>query len=235
MRTFALSTRRQCPTFGRIVSSAMPRIPLADLAKTVVDGNVEEARAVALAWVESSGNPLEAIEQGFAAGIRRVGELWEEGEYFLPELIQGAEAMKAALVVLQPRLRAAQGEQASKGTVVIGTVQGDLHDIGKSLVGTMLTAYGFQVHDLGSDVPIAAFVEATRIRRAEIVAASALLTTTMVAQRDLVRAVEDAAFEWSPKVLIGGAATTPAWAAEIGALHAENALRAVAVAESVVS
>lgn len=210
----------------------MPKIEFAELAQAVIDGNTEEARRLARAWIELGGEPLLAIEQGFARGIHRVGVLWEEGEYFLPELIQGAEAMKAALETLQPRLGAARTEQASKGCVVIGTVQGDLHDIGKSLVTTMLTAYGFQVHDLGGDVPIAAFVAEARIRRADIVAASALLTTTMVAQRDLVRAVNAAGFEWSPKILIGGAATTPEWAAEIGALHAENALRAVAVAES---
>lgn len=213
----------------------MPHGEFAALSQAVIDGNGEEARRLAEAWVESGGDPLQAVEEGFARGIRRVGELWEEGEYFLPELIQGAEAMKAALETLRPHLRAARAEQASRGSVVIGTVQGDLHDIGKSLVGTMLTAYGFTVHDLGSDVPIAAFLEEARRRRAGIIAASALLTTTMVAQRDLVRAVDAAGFDWSPSVLIGGAATTPEWAAEIGALHAENALRAVAVAESAFS
>ena len=210
----------------------MPDTGYAELAQAVVDGSVADARRLAQAWAESGGDPLQAIEQGFAQGIRRVGELWEEGEYFLPELIQGAEAMKAALTTLRPWLRAARAERAAKGSVVIGTVQGDLHDIGKSLVGTLLTAHGFEVHDLGSDVSVAAFVEEARLRRAGIIAALALLTTTMVAQRDLVVAVRAAALDWSPKVLIGGAPTTPEWAAEIGALHAENALRAVAVAEA---
>ena len=213
----------------------MPQVELADLAQAVIDGRTEEARSLARAWGEAGGDPLQAIEQGFARGIRRVGELWEEGEYFLPELIQGAEAMKAALEILRPQLRAASAEHPSRGCVVIGTVQGDLHDIGKSLVGTMLTAYGFEVHDLGSDVPIEAFVEEARRRRAGIIAASALLTTTMLAQRDLVRAVNAAGLAWSPKVLIGGAATTTEWAAEIGAIHAENALRAVAAAEAVLA
>jgi len=209
----------------------MLQLECADLAQAVVEGNAAEARRLARAWAEAGGDPLQALEQGFARGIHRVGELWEEGEYFLPELIQGAEAMKAALETLGPFLRAARTEQRSRGCVVIGTVQGDLHDIGKSLVATMLSAHGFEVHDLGSDVPVAAFVEETRRVRAGIVAASALLTTTMVGQRDLVRAVQAAGFDWSPRVLIGGAPTTPDWAAEIGARHAENALRAVAVAE----
>jgi methanogenic corrinoid protein MtbC1 len=112
---------------------------------------------------------------------------------------------------------------------------GDLHDIGKSLVATLLSAHEFRVHDLGSDVPVEAFVAKAREVGADIVAASALLTTTMTVQRDLVRAVEAARLPRSPHVLVGGAPTTPSWAAEIGALHAENALRAVAVARQILS
>ena len=209
----------------------MPLLSPAELAQAVIDGDVEEARRLARAWAESGADPLEAVEHGFAEGIRRVGELWEEGEYFLPELIQGAEAMKAALETLRPWLGATRGGTGRKGCVVIGTVQGDLHDIGKSLVATMLSAHGFEVHDLGSDVPVARFVKEARLHGADIVAASALLTTTMVAQRDLARAVRDAGLTPPPRILIGGAPTTPEWAAEVGAFHAENALRAVAVAE----
>ena len=213
----------------------MPLPDRAALAQAVIAGDSGEARRLACEWAESGGDPLLAIEEGFAQGIRRVGELWEEGEYFLPELIQGAEAMKAALQTLEPRLGAARAAQQSRGTVVIGTVQGDLHDIGKSLVGTMLAAHGFEVHDLGSDVPVAAFVAEARRTRASIVAASALLTTTMVAQRDLVEALAAAGLERTPRVMVGGAPTTPAWAAEIGAHFAENAMRAVAVAKGLIA
>jgi len=206
----------------------------AELARSVIEGNAEEARRLARAWAESGGDPLEAVERGFAEGIRRVGELWEEGEYFLPELIQGAEAMKAALAALRPSLERSRGVERRKGCVVIGTVEGDLHDIGKSLVATMLSAHGFEVHDLGSDVPIARFVEEARVRGADIVAASALLTTTMVFQRDLADAVRSARLPGSPRLMVGGAPTTPEWAAEIGAIHAENALRAVAAAEAAI-
>ena len=208
----------------------MSQLEHAELAQAVIEGDAEEARRLARAWADSGRDPLEAVERGFAEGIRRVGELWEEGEYFLPELIQGAEAMKAALETLRPSLGSSHGKERRRGCIVIGTVRGDLHDIGKSLVATMLSAHGFEVHDLGSDVPVARFVEEARRHKADIVAASALLTTTMVAQGDLARAIRDAALDGSPRVMIGGAPTTPEWAAEIGALHAENALRAVAVA-----
>lgn len=201
--------------------------------QAVVTGDVEHARELAEAAVASGADLLRVVELGFAAGIERVGELWEEGEYFLPELVQGAEAMKAAMAVLQPELQAGQGGRSNKGRVVIGTVAGDLHDIGKALVATLLSAHGFEVHDLGSDVSVATFVTAARDVGAHIVAASALLTTTMLVQRELVGAV--AAAGLPARVLVGGAPTTAAWAREIGAAHADNALSAVTVAQSLVS
>jgi trimethylamine corrinoid protein len=202
--------------------------------RAVVDGDVARARALAMELAEAHGDLLAAVEQGFAAGIRRVGELWEEGEYFLPELVQGAEAMKAAMELLRPALKANRGGAPARAGVVIGTVRGDLHDIGKGLVATLLAAHGFEVHDLGSDVPLDAFVTRARETGSRIVAASALLTTTMTAQRDLVRAVDAAGLPSRPRVLVGGAPTSEAWAAEIGATHAENALSAVKVAEAMV-
>ena len=201
------------------------------MAAAVVQGDADRARALAEALVAAGANLLLAVEQGFAAGIRRVGDLWEAGEYFLPELVQGAEAMKAAMEVILPRLQASQAGHRPKGRVVLGTVQGDLHDIGKNLVGVLLSANGFEVHDLGSDVPIEAFIAKAHEVGAHIVAASALLTTTMTAQRDLVQAVVAAGFARPVRVLVGGAPTTSAWAAEIGAAHAENAMRAVRAAE----
>ncbi len=199
------------------------------------DGDRDRARDLALAVVARHEDPLAAIEHGFAPGIRDVGRLWEEGEYFLPELVQGAEAMQAAMAALAPALARARGGGVSRGRVVIGTVRGDLHDIGKSLVATLLSAHGFEVFDLGSDVPIAAFVEKAREVGARIVAASALLTTTMVVQRELVEALAAAGLEPPVAVLVGGAPASEAWAAEIGATYAENALRAVAAAESLLA
>jgi len=202
----------------------------AAMRAAVVAGSAEQARELAEQAVAEGADLLEAIEHGFGAGIREVGELWEAGDYFLPELVQGAMAMQAAMAVILPALAAGPGAPAPRGRVVIGSVQGDLHDIGKSLVAVLLAAHGFEVHDLGTDVPVAAFVAKAREVGADVLAASALLTTTMQAQRELVLAVQAAGFERPPRVLVGGAPTSARWASEIGAAYAENALRAVAVA-----
>ncbi len=213
----------------------MPTCDHEAMLQAVVEGDAVRARALAADLVRAKGDLLAAVDRGFAAGIRRVGELWEDGEYFLPELVQGAEAMKAAMEVLRPALAASRARAPALAGVVIGTIRGDLHDIGKGLVATLLAAHGFEVHDLGRDVPLEAFVARARETGARIVAASALLTTTMAAQRDLVRAVQAANLPSRPRVLVGGAPTSEAWAAEIGAAHAENALGAVRVAEALTS
>jgi methanogenic corrinoid protein MtbC1 len=196
------------------------------MRRAVVDGDVERARTLAAEAVAGGADLLAVVEQGFAAGIREVGQLWEEGDYFLPELVQGAEAMKAAMSVITPALAARRAGAEPLGRVVIGTVKGDLHDIGKTLVATLLEAHGFEVHDLGSDVAVEVFVERARQVRAHIVAASALLTTTMGVQRELASAVR-AELGAEVAVLVGGSPTTATWAHEIGAVHAENAQRAV--------
>jgi trimethylamine corrinoid protein len=196
----------------------------------VVDGDVETARRLAQELVASGADLLPAVENGFVAGIRRVGDLWDEGEYFLPELVQGAEAMKAAMDVIRPALRAAHQHESTKGRIVIGTVEGDLHDIGKGLVAVLLAANGFEVHDLGASVSIAAFLEKAEEVDADIVAASALLTTTMEVQARLVEAVKTSRGR-TRRVLLGGAPTSRAWAERLGAAHAENAIHAVEVAE----
>lgn len=201
------------------------------MQQAVVDGDVATARELAQVLVESTSDLLPAIEQGFAAGIRRVGDLWNDGEYFLPELVQGAEAMKAAMDVIHPALRRADPDRRSKGRIVIGTVEGDLHDIGKGLVAVLLAANGFEVHDLGSSVSIKTFLAEAETFDADIVAASALLTTTMEVQARLAAAVRERFRDRRRHVMLGGAPTSPAWAERLGAHHAENALQAVAVAE----
>ena len=198
------------------------------MQRAVVDGDKKNAVALARQLVAQGGDLLAAIDHGYAPGIREVGDLWEEGEYFLPELVQGAEAMKAAMDIINPALAAQQGGIEPKGRVVIGTVKGDLHDIGKTLVGTLLQANGFEVHDLGADVPVQAFLDKAREVGAHLLAASALLTTTMSVQGELVRAAAEAGL--SVQVMVGGSPTTPAWAAEIGASFGENAQRAVNLA-----
>jgi methanogenic corrinoid protein MtbC1 len=202
---------------------------------SVVNGDIEGARGLAEAAVRAGGDLLAAVEQGFAAGIREVGRLWEEGEYFLPELVQGAEAMKAAMGIIGPALAGGRGTAAPNAKVVIGTVHGDLHDIGKTLVGTMLEANGFEVHDLGADVPVDAFIAKARAIDAQIIGASALLTTTMAVQRELVDRVQNDGLAARVRVLVGGSPTTPAWAESIGAAFAENAQQAVHVAAALVA
>jgi len=156
------------------------------------------------------------------------------GEYFLPELVQGAEAMKVAMSIINPALALGRGAIKPKAKVVIGTVHGDLHDIGKTLVGTMLEANGFEVHDLGADVPVDSFIAKAREVDAQLIGASALLTTTMGVQRELVERVRAEGLAGRVHVLVGGSPTTRDWAESIGAAFAENAQRAVGVAEQLV-
>jgi len=205
------------------------------MRQAVIDGDVVAAKRLASELVASGADLLEAIDAGFIAGIRRVGGLWEEGEYFLPELVQGAEAMKAAMAIVRPALDARNESETSEGRVVIGTVEGDLHDIGKSLVGVLLSANGFEVHDLGTGVSIERFLAKADEVDADIVAASALLTTTMAVQERLVEAVRSSTRPRKRHVLLGGAPTSRAWAERIGAAHAENALQAVAVAKELLA
>ena len=200
------------------------------LAQSVIDGEPEDAEELAKQAIEQGVDALSCINQGLTPGIQKVGGLFSTGEYFLPELIIGADAMKAALDILEPALTAGQGREVV-GRVVLGTVQGDLHEIGKTLVGTMLTANGFQVTDIGVDKKPEEFIEAIKESNADIVGASALLTTTMLQQKKLVEALEEAGLRDKVKVLVGGAPVTESFAKEIGADgYAEDAISAVGIA-----
>ncbi len=201
---------------------------LTAMAESVIEGEMERAAELARRALEEGMDPLEAIEQGYARGIREVGERFARGEYFLPHLAMGAEAMKAAMAVLEPELARRQKERITLGRVVIGTVAGDIHEIGKTLVATMLSASGFAVTDLGVDVPTRRFVEAVREERPQILGLSALLTTTMLVQREVIAALREAGLRDQVKVMVGGAPVTQAWADEIGADgYAEDAIGAV--------
>jgi 5-methyltetrahydrofolate--homocysteine methyltransferase len=163
-------------------------------------------------------------------GIQQVGKLFASGEYFLPELIIGADAMKAALEILEPALVGDQKREVA-GTIVLGTVEGDLHEIGKTLVGTMLTANSFRVIDIGVDKPAAEFIAAIKESGANLVGASALLTTTMLQQEKLIEALTEAGLRDQVKVMIGGAPVTDSFAKKIGADgYAEDAISAVDLA-----
>lgn len=200
------------------------------LAQALIDGEPEDAEALAREALALGLDPLECITQGLTPGIQQVGKLFASGEYFLPELIIGADAMKAALDVLEPMLLGDQKREVV-GRVVLGTVAGDLHEIGKTLVGTMLTANGFHVTDIGVDKKAEDFIAAIKENDADIVGASALLTTTMLHQRTLVEALKDAGLRDKVKVMIGGAPVTESYAREIGADgYAEDAISAVEMA-----
>jgi corrinoid protein of di/trimethylamine methyltransferase len=200
------------------------------LAQAVIDGEPEEAEQLAKQALEQQLDPLTCINEGLTKGIRKVGELFANGEYFLPELIIGAEAMKRALAVLEPAMMGDQSREVV-GKVVLGTVQGDMHEIGKTLVGTMLVANGFKVIDIGVDKSADEFIAAVNENEADIVGASALLTTTMLQQKKLIESLEEANLRDKVKVMVGGAPVTESFAAEIGADgYAEDAISAVDLA-----
>ncbi|MCK4726844.1 MAG: corrinoid protein, partial [Anaerolineales bacterium] len=180
--------------------------------------------------LDQGADPLACINQGLMVGIQEVGELFSKGDYFLPELIIGADTMKKALDILEPALVGGQKRDVV-GRVVLGTVVGDLHEIGKTLVGTMLTANGFQVTDIGVDKTPEEFIAAVKEADADIVGASALLTTTMLQQKRLIESLEAAGLRDKVKVMVGGAPVTESYAKEIGADgYAEDAISSVDLA-----
>jgi corrinoid protein of di/trimethylamine methyltransferase len=200
------------------------------LGQAVIDGEPEDAEALAKEALEQGLDPLDCITNGLTPGIQEVGRLFSNGEYFLPELIIGADAMKKALDVLEPAMLGDQKREVV-GKVVLGTVEGDMHEIGKTLVGTMLTANGFQVFDIGVDKKAEEFIAAVKENDADIVGASALLTTTMLQQKKLIEELEAAGLRNKVKVMVGGAPVTDSYAREIGADgYAEDAISVVDMA-----
>ena len=202
------------------------------MSQSVIDGEPEQAEELARKAVSLDMNPLEVIDYGYTRGMNVLGDRFARGEVFLPHLVMGGEAMKAAIAVLEPELARRQQQRQVLGKVVIGTVQGDIHEIGKSLVATMLSANGFQVFDLGVDVPVSTFVEKAREVEADIVGLSALLTTTMLNQGRVIESFQEAGLREKFKVIVGGAPVSQSWAEEIRADgYSENAVGAVALAK----
>jgi len=205
----------------------IPKDFLEKLTTAVANGHPHEAEGLARQAVGQGFDLHSVIEGGCVPGIRQAGELWEKGEYFLPELVSSAEAMKAAMAVLQPELEKTASSVGSKGKIVIGTIEGDIHDIGKNLVTAMLAANGFEVHDLGANVGLQAFLDKALEVDAEFIGLSALLTTTMIGQRRFMEMLKNRGLDKRFKVLVGGAPVTARWAEEIGAAgYAENAVAA---------
>ena len=205
------------------------------MAKSVEDGDSEQSRTLAELAVAQGIDPLEALNQGFVLGVNAVGEGFSRGDLFLPELVMAGEAMKTAVSVLEPELARRGAQRTMLGKVVIGTVEGDIHDIGKTLVSTMLSASGFEVHDMGSDVPLEKLLEKARTIHADIVGLSAMLTTTMIKQRRFIEMVKDAGMHGKIKLMVGGSPVTRVWANEIGAEgYSEDGFGAVAIAKTLV-
>jgi corrinoid protein of di/trimethylamine methyltransferase len=209
----------------------MSRDLLEKITTSIVDGEPDLTVDITGQALAAGVEPMAIIDEGLLPGMQIVGQKFSDGEFFLPNLIVAAMGMKRAMARLEPELRSRHQTVKTAGTIVIGTVQGDIHEIGKTLVATMLSANGFDVHDLGVDVPAEQFVAKIRETGATIVGLSALLTTTMTMQRSIIEALQAAGLRDRVKVMVGGAPISRQWADEIGADgYAEDAVGAVHLA-----
>jgi len=205
------------------------------LSDAVLQFDSEAAADAARASVAAKMNPVRAIEEGLAVGLRVIGDKFEAGELWLPHLILGAEAMEAAIKVLEEHMPRGALESTSRGTVVIGTVEGDIHDLGLRIVASMLRANGFKVYDLGCNARSLDLIQKAKEVDADIIAASSLMTTTMPFMRDLVEALESAGLRDRFKVLVGGGPVSKEWAKAIGADgYGKDASEAVKAAKQLV-
>jgi trimethylamine corrinoid protein len=205
---------------------------LEKLSTSVIEGNSEAAKSAATEALRAKLDPLEAIENGLAKGLREVGRRFEAGEMFLMQLILSGEAMKTGVDMLKPEMLRQKKQLAASGKFLIGTVEGDIHDIGKSIVAAMLTADGFDVVDMGVDIPDKTFVEKTKELKPNILGLSALMTTTRTKQKDVIESLRQAGSRDAVKVMVGGATVTPEWAQQIGAdAYGEDAIEATKIAK----
>jgi corrinoid protein of di/trimethylamine methyltransferase len=205
------------------------------MAQSILDGDSEAAADLAKQAVAIGINPLDAISKGFVLGVNQVGESFACGQAFLPELVMAGEAMKAAVATLEPEMQKRGTARQVLGKVVLATVEGDIHEIGKTLVGTMLSASGFQVYDLGVDVASAKIIEKVREVDANLVGLSALLTTTMVKQKEVIEELDKLGLRKKVKVMVGGAPVTRDWVEKIEADgYSEDAIGAVGLAKQLV-
>lgn len=207
---------------------------LTNISRAVIDGNADSAVQLTNEALNEGLNPQEILDQGLILGMDHVGVEFRDGNMFVPEVLLCARVMHESLNILKPKLAESGGEMA--GRVILGTVKGDLHDIGKNLVGMMLEGAGFEVIDLGTDVAPDAFVDAIKEEAADILGMSALLTTTMPAMRNTIIAIEEADIRDRIKIMIGGAPVTKDFADTIGAdAHGSSAPDAIDIAKKFVS
>lgn len=203
------------------------------MKQSIIDGDSDISAQLAAQALQEGIDPLQAITEGYVPGIDHVGHEFAEGNAFLPELVMSGEAMKAAVTLLEPEMMRRGTQRKMLGKVVLGTVEGDIHEIGKSLVGTMLTAAGFEVFDMGVDVPVQKIIGKALEVDADIIALSALLTTTMVKQREVIDELEKEGLRSRFKIIVGGAPVTRDWVQKINADgYSEDAIGAVNLAKS---
>jgi 5-methyltetrahydrofolate--homocysteine methyltransferase len=204
-----------------------------EIFDAILEGNVGLTEDGVQAALDAGVDPADILSKGMVAAMAEVGDRFERGDYFVPEMLIAARAMKQGLSVLKPFLQ--QSDLVSGGKVVIGTVKGDLHDIGKNLVAMMLEGAGYELVDLGTDVAVENFVDAARDSGAQIIAMSALLTTTMPNMRAVIEALDEAGMREKVKVIIGGAPVTDDYSQTIGADgYASDASRAVKLVKELV-
>ncbi len=201
-----------------------------ELKEAVIEGNAAQAKALTQAALDEGNSPQDILDMALIPAMDVVGEKFSAREFYIPEMLIAARAMQSGLALLKPLL--AEAHSKARGKVVIGTVKGDLHDIGKNLVGMMLQGGGFEVIDLGTDVRPAKFVEVVQSEQPDLVMMSALLTTTMTSMRDTISALKEAGLRDGVRVGVGGAPVTQRFADEIGAdFYAPDATGAVSKAK----
>lgn len=206
------------------------------LSFSVVKGDKEMARQAAQEVIEQKIDPIEAIEKGLSKGMNIIGERFSNMEVFLKELLMAAQTFDAAMEILEPEIAAQKKEVTTRGTIVMGTVKGDVHSIGKDIVVTMLRTGGFEVHDLGVDASPLSFVEAAQKNRADIIALSSLMTTTMPGQREVIEVLKEMGLRDQYCVIVGGGPVNQQWADQIGADgYGETATDAVVLARALLA
>ena len=204
---------------------------LVDLANAVVNGDEDAARESAQAAIDAQIDPLEAVDQGLSKGMDVVGKEFERGDAFLPELLMAAEAFNCAMEILNPEIEAQQKQITKAGTILMSTVKGDVHNIGKNIVSTVLGINGFEVVDFGIDNSSLDIIEAAQKAKADIIALSSLMTTTMPAQREVIDVLIEMNLRDRYLVMVGGGPVTQEWADEIGADgYGKSAIQAVETA-----
>ncbi len=186
------------------------------ISKAVTEGEDVQTSQLVKAGLDAGLPPLEILQKGVVAGISKAGELWKANQYFLPDVILSADAFKAGMEVLEPQLKNTQAG-ASRGKFVIGVVEGDMHDLGKGLVVALLTSAGFEVIDLGIDVPMSKFVDAVKTQKPAIVGLGAYMTTTMLQMKEIISELEKQGLRQGLKIMVGGVPTSQEFSDEVGA------------------